>query len=504
MSQAKQTTTEKRIDQSTNDGLGKPPWGAKWRSSTWYITSVVTYGSMTEALCYMIAVPVIPFRLEDLGYNNISSRASWFLFAFCTSMAFFTFPIAYFLHRRPWRKGPLLGACIVMQTALFMLMFVKVYAVMVLARALQGLSCTVIWSVGFALLCENVDQKHIGRQLGFAFSGMYLGQTIAPVIGGGLYSALGWKAPFVFCVGVCSVEVIARWIVIEQKDLLKYRDSADQLGSRTPDPNNTPTGPQSPTPTPVPTITSTSGEITPHTDIGGPISSEDTQREHQEEVMLNPWNLMKALCTSPRSIAAIAVHFGTGVGMGAIEPTFTLRIHDIWDKGSGFVGLVYLIAFIPILIASPMSGWLADKIGAEWLVNGSNLLTAPFFLLMILKSSLPGFVVCFTLTGFFQGCMLAPIGKEVSEVARQIEGLGEIHQFAALNFAWALATAAGTIAGGQLYDHVPHGWAAVCWFCFACCAVCLPFTLLFTGEKPLLRRVIRRKSDQPISAAISA
>ncbi|OCF43885.1 hypothetical protein I317_02328 [Kwoniella heveanensis CBS 569] len=412
-------------------------------------SQVITYGSMTEALCYMIAVPVIPFRLEDLGYDNISSRTSWFLFAFCTSMAvctIVTFPIAYFLHRRPWRKGPLLMSCCLMQTALFLLMFVENYAVMILARALQGLSCTVIWSVGFALLCENVEQKHIGRQLGFAFSGMYLGQTVAPPIGGALYSALGWKAPFVFCVGVCSVELIARWIVIEQKELLRYRGFGDQAGSTGVRPDEPPIDAETSSPE------STTRSI-----------SAPGQR-HQEDVMLNPWNLMKALCTSPRSVAAIAIHFGTGMGEGAIEPTLTLRVHDVWDKGSDFVGLAYLAAFIPVLIASPMTGWLADKMGAEWLVNGSALLTAPFFLLMMLKASLPGFVVCFTLMGFFQGCMLAPIGKEVAEVAHQIEGLGEIHQFAALNFAWALSTAGGTICGGQLYDHVSHGWAAVCWW----------------------------------------
>ncbi|WVF68540.1 hypothetical protein IAT40_003308 [Kwoniella sp. CBS 6097] len=496
---------EKKPSEADDNGLVDPPWGVKWRSSTWYITTVVTYGSTTEALCYMIAVPVIPFRLEDLGYDNISSRASWCLFAFCTSMALMrrkvTFPIAYFLHRRPWRKVPLLVACCVMQTALFLLMFVQNYAVMVVARALQGLSCTVIWSVGFALLTENVEQKHIGRQLGFAFSGMYLGQTVAPPIGGGLYSALGWKAPFVFCVGVCSVELIARWIVVEQKDLLRYRGWARQQGLVVRSTNKTPAEAESPSAAPpVATIGDHGQEeetVTgPDSAPAGPVNRAEEEKEHQEEVMLNPWKLLKALCSSPRSIAAIAIHFSTGMSEGAIEPTLTLRVNGIWNKDSDFVGLVYLAAFVPVLIASPMTGWLADKIGAEWLVNGSALLAAPFFLLMILGSSLPGFIVCFTLMGLFQGCMLAPIGKEVAEVARQIEGLGDIHQFAALNFAWALSTAVGTISGGRLYDHVPHGWAAVCWFCFACCIACLPFTLMFTGERPLLRRVVRSGSNQ--------
>ena len=44
-------------------------------------------------------------------------------------------------------------------------------------------------------------------------------------------------------------------------------------------------------------------------------------------------------------------------------------------------------------------GALADKYGGEWLMFPAVVLTLPFFPLMILKKSLPGFVVTFALAG---------------------------------------------------------------------------------------------------------
>jgi len=45
---------------------------------------------MTDLLVYSIIIPVIPFRLEALGYNGVSSLVSWLVFAFvCTPRTHF-------------------------------------------------------------------------------------------------------------------------------------------------------------------------------------------------------------------------------------------------------------------------------------------------------------------------------------------------------------------------------------------------------------------------------
>lgn len=44
----------------------------------------------------------------------------------------------------------------------------------------------------------------------------------APPIGGALYARFGWNAPFIFCLALCGLDLLARLFVIEQRDLPKY------------------------------------------------------------------------------------------------------------------------------------------------------------------------------------------------------------------------------------------------------------------------------------------
>nr|XP_018260209.1 uncharacterized protein I303_07126 [Kwoniella dejecticola CBS 10117]OBR82367.1 hypothetical protein I303_07126 [Kwoniella dejecticola CBS 10117] len=390
---------------------------------------VVTYGAWTEAFVYMVGVPVIPFRLEDLGYTHISTKSSWFLFAYCIAISVYTLPNAILLDRKLWRRGPMIIATCAMQLSLLLLILVKRYWVMILARIIQGLSCTVIWSVGFALICENVDKKIIGRQLGIAFTGSHLGNVVGPAAGSGLYTAFGWKGPWVLCMGVCSIELLARWLVIEQKDIPMAKQEPEVPLETIPQRGD-----------------ATSRVVAPSRQNPSEEEEEEVQRHgtpdkgtaqvKKEKKQLSPVEVIITLFSIPRSLTAIGVNFASGMIIGAIDPTLTLRFRDEWGKDSHFVGLVYLATIAPVLFTGVVTGHLADRFGAEWLIPTTSLLSAPFCLLMILKKSIIGFIISFGFMNLFLNCTLAPIGVEVSAVTRDNEGISELHQFAALNVAW--------------------------------------------------------------------
>jgi MFS family permease len=111
----------------------------------------------------MIVVPILPFRLKALGYTEISQHVSWLLFAY--SCGIFTcqstpslltetdwklilgiFPVAFFFHRYPYRRTPMIVAVLVLQAALLIFMKVEVFAAMLVARFLQGGASSVVFS----------------------------------------------------------------------------------------------------------------------------------------------------------------------------------------------------------------------------------------------------------------------------------------------------------------------------------------------------------------------
>ncbi|CAD6570457.1 MAG: hypothetical protein TREMPRED_005852 [Tremellales sp. Tagirdzhanova-0007] len=480
----------KDLDLELLERVGKKPRGLKWRTSSWYITTVVAMGVATDCLSYSIVVPVLPYRLEQLKYTNISALTSWLLFAYSIGIFLFSFPIAYFFDRYPWRREPLVVAIIVLEGALILFMLVTPFWLMVVSRFLMGAASTVVWSVGFALICENVEEKNIGRQIGFALAGVSVGTTIAPPIGGALYSKLGWHAPFIFTIALCAIDLVARLLVIEQKDLLKWEAKAKEVTQH--EDHRPPTGVYQ-------TVVS-HGALDPQSDGLKAADAVRTQPLDQTaspgrtitqtpRKKLSPWSVLSALVRSPRGMSGFLMTFVYGIVLGSLDPTLTLRVQSVWGKNSEFVGLIYLASSAPTFVTGPIVGALADNFGAEWIIAPSLIMALPWLPLLILRNSLPGFVVFFALSQIFMSCALGPVGLEVAMAARSIEGMSEIHQFAAMNVAFSISTSIGAVVGGQMYGNVSSGWTAVVLFGFACSAISVPVPFFFTGRKPLSSRL---------------
>ncbi|OXG80543.1 hypothetical protein C348_03667 [Cryptococcus neoformans Gb118] len=472
-------TADMHSSDKSQEGTRPMPWGAKWRSSAWFITLVVTLGTTTDILTYTIVVPVLPYRLQAMGYSNVSALTSWLLFAYSIGIFLCTLPVAYFFHKYPFRRIPLIVAVIVLELSLILFMLATPYWAMVISRFLQGASSTVVWSVGFALICENVEEKNIGRQVGFAMAGVSIGQTIAPPIGGALYSKMGWYAPFIFCIIVCFVDLVLRLFVLERTDLRKWEEKRLGLAP----------GSLQPKVVDGQVIMSSEAEASPFMHLT------TAEKERLAGVELSPWQVLIALGSSPRGMTSFLTMFAFGMIIGALEPTLTLHVQSLWNKNADFVGLVYLAAAAPTFFCGPIVGALADKYGAEWIMLPSIILTLPWLPLMLLNKSLAGFIIFFALANLFPNCAMAPTGLEVTMVARNVVGVSEIHQFAAMNIAFAISTAIGTIAGGQIYDHLANGWAAVIWFCFAMAVVIMPLLFFFAGNKSIYQRCFHRGKE---------
>ena len=113
---------------------------------------------------------MIPYQLEALEYDGIGAKISWLLVAFVRvsifpdhsplihlfqsgALVLSTPPVAHFSEVYHNRKIPLLLGLVALIGSQTMFMEAPVYWLMILARLLQGISSTVIWTLGLALLC---------------------------------------------------------------------------------------------------------------------------------------------------------------------------------------------------------------------------------------------------------------------------------------------------------------------------------------------------------------
>ncbi|KAG6858830.1 hypothetical protein C0995_013596 [Termitomyces sp. Mi166 len=188
------------------------------------------FGILVDLLVYTIIIPVMPSHLQQLRYHHVSSLTGWLLFAFSAGLVLSTPPIAVFSERYNTRRMPLIFGLLLLGGSQVMLMEAPTYAVMCVARVLQGISSAMVWTIGLALVCDATPENLIGRQLGIAMGGTSVGSLIGPPIGGALFARFGYRGPFVVCLAATVIDLIARLLIIERKEALQYGMDPHQVG----------------------------------------------------------------------------------------------------------------------------------------------------------------------------------------------------------------------------------------------------------------------------------
>jgi DHA1 family solute carrier family 18 vesicular amine transporter 1/2 len=193
-----------------------------------FLASDLCTGITTDLLAYSIIIPVIPFQLERLKYHKVSALTGWLLCAYvcitttllshlliesltvrwagplcvthsrpllATHVLSATIPIAMYSERTTSRRTPLVIGLIALLASQVLFMEAPNYALMAIARALQGISSSMVWIVGLALLlvtslqfdvfhthslrsCDTAPEKKVGRQL--IFSPSTISQSASP------------------------------------------------------------------------------------------------------------------------------------------------------------------------------------------------------------------------------------------------------------------------------------------------------------------------------------
>ncbi|KAI0072812.1 MFS general substrate transporter [Panus rudis PR-1116 ss-1] len=471
------------------------PWGLKWRSSVWFVTLVVALGIATDLLVYSMVVPVMPFQLESLHYDNVSSLVGWLLFAFTA-----TPPIAALSEHYSARYWPLLSGQIFLIGSQIMMMEAPSYWLMVIARIIQGISSTIISVVGLALLCDTVPEEIVGKQLGFTMTGFSIGEVhrslsflVGPPVGGALYNSFGFRGPFVFGISITLVDLIGRLLVIERKDALKYGYDPGRP-SKKPQEN-------------IESMTEKGNTEQLPADNQQQPAQNDTEVAERASTLAPPRishnKVVLILLRSPRALTVMFSSLVYAVCYTISEPTLPLHLENVWNLSSSTVGIVYIALVMPMLVSSPLTGWLSDRIGTEWITALTFLLSVPWWGVLIIEKSLALFIVALAFQSFFLSGSLSPITAELAAVSRHYEGVGYAHVYGAFNLSYGVGSALGPIIGGQIYDNISKGWLAICLIVIGLVVLCSFLCGCFTGTKPLLRRILERRSRSQLNTTVT-
>jgi MFS family permease len=145
------------------------PFGLRWRSSTLFIVSTVGIGLFTDLFLYGLVVPILPSILKDrvdLPPDQVQSNVSVLLAAYAGASVLFSPPAGIIADRLPSRQLPFLTGLAALLLATSLLLLGQTIAVLAVARALQGISAAVVWTIGLALVLDTVGPDNLGKTIG--------------------------------------------------------------------------------------------------------------------------------------------------------------------------------------------------------------------------------------------------------------------------------------------------------------------------------------------------
>ncbi|UKZ55861.1 hypothetical protein TrVGV298_009685 [Trichoderma virens] len=336
------------------------PIGFSWRSNKIFIASSVGAGLFTDLFLYGLIVPVLPFMLVDhvgMPQDQVQGHVSSLLAAYAGASVL-TSPIAGVITDRfRSRRAPFLLGVTFLTAATTLLVLARTIALLIVARALQGVSACFVWSTGMALLFETVGAADLGKYIGAIFGVISIGTLLAPMLGGILYEKGGLAAVFILAFAILATDFICRLVIIEAKDAeqynkLDYTNSSsgeDRFG-----------------------VDNDATEDATPVDEATRLLSTPTTNDDEDPYKISP-NLpaifrfipILPCLAAPRLIAALTIAFVQAILIGSIDATVPLVSEEYYGFSSLRAGLMFLPIGIANLIFGPFLGRCVDKLGPK-------------------------------------------------------------------------------------------------------------------------------------------
>lgn len=262
-------------------------------------------------------------------------------------------------------------------------------------RCIQGLSVSILCSVGLAHLVDTVGRDEVGQWIGFVLSGMGMGVMVSPFLGGLVYDRAGYYPVFYMCLGVIAFVFLLRVSIIERKTAAKYEkvpstaDEADHIPSDEHDVESNTRSPSS-------VVNSGGGKTRPKLkdnsteSIGAEASERDPliSRSHAKD--RNPRNepldgrsvftrrllVTKTLFTSARILTACFGIFINIVVITAFDAVLPIYVNKTFGWHSTGAGLIFLPISIPAVLGAAV-GDASDRFGPRKVALCGFAITIP-------------------------------------------------------------------------------------------------------------------------------
>lgn len=436
-----------------------------------------------------MVVPVLPFALTvraGVREEDVQRWTSIFLSVYGAALAVGSPLFGWFADRSTSRRVPLLLGLLALGGSTAMLCAGSSLVVLIAGRLLQGLSASVVWTVGLALLSDTIPKEDIGQAMGYMAAATSIGSLAGPLLGGVVYAQSGYYAVFAIGFAIIGLDILLRLLMVEGSAAKQWSPTVSTIGeemaSQDPAPN----------------------EIQP-----APIQDEFSGSEKKASGHLPPSKKhlppLIALLLVPRLLVALFGCFVYSTFLASFDSVLPLYVKDVFNWNSTGAGLIFICLVVPHM-ASPLVGGFSDRYGSRFITTTGLLGSVPCWVLMrfVTYNSIDQKVLLcalLVLIGAFLTLVMAPLMAEIDhavalEEKKKPGSMGKkgaaAQGFGLFNLAFALGTLIGPLWAGFTVENA--GWSTMGWSMAILSGVCAITTFIWTGGRIMLKDKQRSES----------
>jgi EmrB/QacA subfamily drug resistance transporter len=197
-----------------------------------FILSLIMVSSFVTPFLGASVNIALPSMSRDLGMNAVTM--SWVAMAFLLSSAVFLVPLGKMADIIGRVRIYILGNLVVALASLGCAL-AQDATVLILARVLQGIGSAMMFGTNMAIITAVFPPNQRGKAIGINVTAVYLGLSVAPVLGGILTQSFGWRSIFWVTIPFVVFVAVAAWVVIKtdwreaKSEAFDYKGSAIYL-----------------------------------------------------------------------------------------------------------------------------------------------------------------------------------------------------------------------------------------------------------------------------------
>ncbi|RCH99843.1 hypothetical protein CU097_010630 [Rhizopus azygosporus] len=388
----------------------RKPFLLNIRSSKLYVLATVALSLFTDMVTESIIIPIVPFIIDAIErgvdmnsshfdiYNSqlsnpesVSKDSGTLLALFSVGIIVGSLAFGYLGDRIKHRQILMVAGLFGLLGSTLLFMFAQKFWELLFARLLQGISSACVWTLGMCLMADRFPIEELGTQMGrlmvFHSTGLLAGPPI-----GALFEAKGYRAPFIFCIGIAAADLVMRLFLIESKRHPPGSFKTEEKQAENHD-------------------TSTNDTIVSE--------ASDDQCKVPSKNSVTYWRLLK----QPRLLNGLLMIFTYSFVLGALEATISVRMVTEWGMNSKEIGLLFLAEIFPTFISEPLSGIITDKYGPKMIVYPFWLLCGASTMLLGIpnkntRGGIAPLIVILAVSAFSSSACLTPVVPEIAHVVR--------------------------------------------------------------------------------------